>query len=106
MKLLEAMAAGLPVITTSKGVSGLAVNNAEHYLGSDDGDQLALLITQLLNQPWRMAQLSEAGRQFARQRHDWSVAAQQLENVHMRLHQAQPTDATQLAGGWLGRSAK
>ena len=42
VKILEAMAAGLPVITTSKGVSGLAVNNGEHYLGSDDSGQLAL----------------------------------------------------------------
>jgi hypothetical protein len=53
-----------------------------------------------------MAQLSEAGRQFARQRHDWSIAAQQLENVHMRLNQVQPASDTPLAGGWLGRSTK
>ncbi|GLO51292.1 Glycosyl transferases group 1 [compost metagenome] len=106
VKILEAMAAGLPVITTGKGVSGLAANNGEHYLGSEDGDQLALLITQLLNQPWRMSQLSDAGRQFARQRHDWSVAAQQLENVHMRLALAAPAEAAPLASAWLGRSAK
>jgi len=106
VKILEAMAAGLPVITTGKGVSGLTANNGEHYLGSDDGDQLALLITQLLNQPWRMSQLSAAGRQFARQRHDWSVAAQQLENVHMRLAQAAPAEAAPLGSAWLGRSAK
>lgn len=105
VKILEAMAAGLPIISTGKGVSGLAVNNGEHYLGSDDSDQLALLITQLLNQPWRMSQLSAAGRQFARQRHDWSVAAHQLETVHMRLTQAAPVPGP-LADAWLGRSAK
>jgi len=106
VKILEAMAAGLPVISTDKGICGLAANNGEHYLGSDDGDQLALMITQLLNQPWRMCQLSEAGRQFARSRHDWSVAAQQLETVHMRLTQSAPADATQGRGAWLGRSAE
>ena len=106
VKILEAMAAGLPVISTGKGVSGLAANNGEHYLGSDDGDQLALLVTQLLNQPWRMCQLSEAGRQFARNRHDWSVAAQQLETVHMRLTQAATAGASQGAGAWLGRSTE
>jgi hypothetical protein len=53
-----------------------------------------------------MCQLSEAGRQFARQRHDWSVAAQQLMNVHMRLSQLGPADASPLGNVWLGRSAK
>lgn len=93
VKILEAMAAGIPVITTSKGVSGLAANRGEHYLSSDDSGQLALQITQLLSQPARMAQLGEAGRQFARQHHDWSVAAQQLESVHMRLAQLAPATA-------------
>nr|WP_314877690.1 glycosyltransferase family 4 protein [uncultured Pseudomonas sp.] len=106
VKILEAMAAGLPVITTSKGVSGLAVNNGEHYLGSDDSGQLALQITQLLNQPWRMCQLGESGRQFTRQRHDWSVVAQQLENVHLRLTQVLPGTAPAPASVILGRSAK
>ncbi|MNJ52478.1 Glycosyl transferases group 1 [compost metagenome] len=90
IKVLEAMAAGLPVVTTPKGVSGLQVTQGEHYLGSDDGDQLALIITQLLNQPWRMRQLSEAGRQFVNDRHDWSIAAGQLESVHARLSQRAP----------------
>ncbi|MGR3991212.1 MULTISPECIES: glycosyltransferase family 4 protein [Pseudomonas] len=106
VKILEAMAAGLPVITTSKGVSGLAVNNGEHYLGSDDSGQLALQITQLLNQPWRMCQLGESGRQFTRQRHDWSVVAQQLENVHTRLTQTLPSTAPAPAAVILRRSAK
>ncbi|WP_175653798.1 glycosyltransferase family 4 protein [Pseudomonas sp. Marseille-P9899] len=85
IKLLEAMAAGLPVVTTREGVSGLQVRSGEHYLGGDAGDDLALTITQLLNQPQRMQQLSEAGRAFVRERHDWSVAAAQLEGVHARL---------------------
>jgi hypothetical protein len=82
------------------------VNNGEHYLGSDEGGQLALQINQLLNQPWRMCQLGESGRQFARQRHDWSVAAQQLENVHMRLTQQAPASSTAVGGVLIGRSAK
>lgn len=106
VKILEAMAAGLPVISTDKGVSGLAANHGLNYLGSNDGDQLALIITQLLNQPWRMSQLSEAGRALARSRHDWRVAAQQLETVHMRLTQAAPAHLRQGPGAWLGRSAE
>lgn len=106
VKVLEAMAAGLPVITTSKGVSGLQVSEGEHYLGSDESGQLALLITQLLNQPWRMSQLSDAGRQFTRDRHDWSIATQQLEAVHLRLSRLAPTGAAAVSDTMLGRSAK
>ena len=106
VKILEAMAAGLPVVTTRNGVSGLAVNHGEHYLGSDDADQLALLLTQLLSQPARMAQLGEAGRQLARQRHDWRVAAQQLENVHLRLSQAASPQSAPVSPVLIGRSAK
>ncbi|MNE65793.1 hypothetical protein D3C80_1613020 [compost metagenome] len=81
------------------------MTQGEHYLGSDDGDQLALLITQLLNQPWRMRQLSEAARQFVTDRHDWSIAAAQLESVHARLSLHAPTLGT-LGTGLLSRSAE
>ena len=85
IKLLEAMAAGLPVVTTQEGVSGLQVKAGEHYLQGDNSDDLALTLTRLLSHPQRMRQLSEAGRSFVRERHDWNVAAQQLEGVHQRL---------------------
>jgi glycosyltransferase involved in cell wall biosynthesis len=85
LKVLEAMAAGLPVVTTSQGVSGLDVENGMHYLGSDDPADLALFVTQLLAQPLRLKQLSDAARDYVRREHDWSVAANQLESVYARL---------------------
>lgn len=102
IKLLEAMAAGLPVVTTRQGVAGLAARHGEHYVGGDDSDSLALTITQLLNQPWRMQQLSEAARQFVTEKHDWSVAAMQLESVYARLAVPAATSTVHLPGGLLG----
>ncbi|MFK0088363.1 glycosyltransferase family 4 protein [Pseudomonas sp. NPDC090755] len=106
IKVLEAMAAGLPVVTTTNGMSGLQAIQGEHYLSSDDSDQLALLINQLLNQPWRMRQLSEAARQFVTEHHDWSIAAAQLESVHARLSQRTPALASLEGNGLLSRSAE
>lgn len=106
VKVLEAMAAGLPVVTTRDGVAGLTVNNGEHYLGCDDSDGLALMITQLLNQPWRMRQLSDAARQFVSTTHDWSVAAAQLEAVHARLSALSRTGGADLDSALLSRSAE
>lgn len=101
IKLLEAMAAGLPVVTTAQGASGLAVRNGEHYLGGDDADELAMIITRLLNHPLRMQQLSDAARQFVRERHDWSLAAAQLESVHARLAAQAPLGDNRAASSLL-----
>ncbi|MCO8165015.1 glycosyltransferase family 4 protein [Pseudomonas sp. 21LCFQ010] len=85
LKILEAMAAGLPVVTTAQGVSGLAVRHQEHYLGSEDPQMLAQLIADYLDTPLRLAQIGEAGRDYVRSRHDWSVSAAQLEGIYTRL---------------------
>ncbi|GFM86886.1 glycosyl transferase [Pseudomonas cichorii] len=85
LKTLESMAAGLPVVTTGQGVSGLEVTNGEHYLGSEDPLQLARLIADNIDSPARLIQIGEAGRAYVRSRHDWSVSAAQLEGIYTRL---------------------
>ncbi|HEX8595887.1 MAG TPA: glycosyltransferase family 4 protein [Pseudomonas sp.] len=84
LKVLEAMAAGLPVITTGQGVSGLAVVNGEHYLGAESPQELAQLIIEVIDQPARLALIGEAGRVYVRSQHDWSVSAAQLERIYTR----------------------
>ncbi|UVJ42590.1 glycosyltransferase family 4 protein [Pseudomonas sp. LS1212] len=106
VKVLEAMAAGLPVVTTSQGVSGLDVENGQHYLGSDDPADLALIISQLLSQPLRFKQLSEAARTFVCQEHDWSVAANQLESVYAQLLATSRNSPAPQQPEIFGRSAK
>lgn len=85
MKVLEAMAAGLPVITTAHGCTGLKVIEGKHFLSSEDPDELAHIIAEVMTQPARLHQLGEAGRAYVRAEHDWSVAAAQLESIYKRL---------------------
>ncbi|MEG5266410.1 glycosyltransferase family 4 protein [Pseudomonas sp. JDS28PS106] len=89
LKILEALAAGLPIVTTAQGVSGLAVSNGEHYLGSEDADELARLIANNIQCPVILAKIGEAGRAYVRDTHDWSVTATQLEHIYHRLLSAQ-----------------
>ncbi|WP_338525615.1 glycosyltransferase family 4 protein [Pseudomonas batumici] len=85
LKVLEAMAAGLPVVTTDQGVSGLRVENGRHYLGSEEPQALARMLADVLEQPSRLQQIAEAGRAYVKAEHDWAVAAAQLEAVYSRL---------------------
>lgn len=85
LKVLEAMAAGLPLASTSQGVSGLAVEAGVHYLGGDDAATLADALARLLDDPAMAARIAEHGRAYVRQAHDWGVAAGQLEAVYADL---------------------
>jgi glycosyltransferase involved in cell wall biosynthesis len=93
LKVLEAMAAGLAVVTTEQGCSGLNVINGTHYLGCEDAHGLALLLVEAIEQPARLAKIGEAGRAYVRKHHDWSVSAAQLEGIYSRVHQQEDADA-------------
>ncbi|WP_295515051.1 glycosyltransferase family 4 protein [uncultured Pseudomonas sp.] len=82
LKVIEALAAGLAVVSTRQGASGLAVQPGQELLLADDAAGLATALAELLAQPTRAAALGEAGRTYARARHDWQTAATQLETVY------------------------
>lgn len=97
LKVLEAMAAGLPLVSTPQGVSGLAVEAGTHYLCGDDAQNLAEGIAQLLDLPATGTRIAEHGRTYVREMHDWSVAASQLEAVYADLLDRPSKEATACA---------
>lgn len=85
LKVLEALAAGLPLVSTAQGVSGLELLEGQDYLAGQTAEALADAVVQLLLQPQVAAPMGQAGRAYVRRAHDWSVAASQLEQVYARL---------------------
>ena len=85
LKVLEAMAAGLPVVATPQAVSGLDVQRGKHYLGGADADALVAAALQLLAEPQLASATGEAGRDYVRAQHDWQRSADQLEAVYAEL---------------------
>lgn len=74
VKILEAWAAGLPVISTSLGAEGLDATPGTHYINADSAEQFVSAISRLLENPGQAAQLGAAGRCIYEQRFTWEAA--------------------------------
>jgi len=70
LKIIEAMAMGLPVVSTRVGAEGLAVQDGENILLADEPSEFAQAILKLLDQPSLRQSLGEKGREVAK-RYDW-----------------------------------
>lgn len=86
LKLLEALALELPVVTTSMGAEGLAgLRAGEHCLMSNDAAGFAEATLRLLDDQELGRRLGAAGRVLACQRYDWSVIVPQLEALYQEI---------------------
>jgi glycosyltransferase involved in cell wall biosynthesis len=87
LKILEALAAGCPTVSTSAGAEGLDLEDEREILIADTADEFARAVTDLLQHPGKRAELSAAGQLSVAAKYDWSVIAQQLEKAYARAIQ-------------------
>jgi glycosyltransferase involved in cell wall biosynthesis len=80
-EVLEALAAGLPVVASRRAVEGLALRPDRDYTLADTPEQQAAALIGCLRQPERTLALAERGRQTVRDAYDWQVLARRLERV-------------------------
>jgi glycosyltransferase involved in cell wall biosynthesis len=84
LKILEAMALGTPVVSTSKGAEGLEVTPGEDILIADKPAEFADAVLRLLSDETLRAKLSTNGRKLVRERYGWDQIGRKLEHF---LHQ-------------------
>jgi glycosyltransferase involved in cell wall biosynthesis len=86
IKLLEALAAGLPVVAFPASVDGLQVSDGEQLLICDPNEEaLAAAVGRLRDDPGLAARLGEGGRAFMTASHDWERLGDRLETALSRL---------------------
>ncbi len=73
LKILEAMALGTPVVSTSKGAEGLAVTHDQDILIADQSDDFARQVVRLLGDADLRARLAVNGRHLVEQRYSWQL---------------------------------
>jgi len=71
LKILDALAAVRPVVTTTIGCEGLDVIDGVHVLVADDTDSFAERTVQLLRDRDLNRRIATQGRAFVEQRYDW-----------------------------------
>jgi glycosyltransferase involved in cell wall biosynthesis len=81
LKILEAMALGTPVVSTSKGAEGLDVTLGENILIADTPSGFADATLHLLEDHGLRARLSENGRSLVRTRYDWAQIGEEFERL-------------------------
>ena len=75
LKILEAMAIGTPVVSTSKGSEGLNVRNGEHILIADEPEDFAWHVIHILTSTELRHTLSSNASQLVKQQYDWKLIA-------------------------------
>jgi glycosyltransferase involved in cell wall biosynthesis len=79
LKILDSMALGLPVVSTSLGCEGLAVKDGEHLLIRDDPQAFAEAIDELLGDRDLWQRLRQNGKIAVEERYSWEKALAPLE---------------------------
>lgn len=85
LKILEAMALGRPVVSSSVGCEGLDVVNGEHLLIADRPDHFAQEMVRILTDRGLHERITANARQLVVTRYDWDVIAKQLMQVYAEM---------------------
>jgi glycosyltransferase involved in cell wall biosynthesis len=81
LKILEALAAGKAVVSTSIGAEGLAVVPNEHLRIADQPAEFARHVSELLGSPEARRRLGASGRKMVAERYCWEKMALALESA-------------------------
>ena len=85
LKILEAMASDLPIVSTRLGAEGIETKHGENILLADSDEDFVQAILTLCSDEKLGARLTKAGRQLVEATYDWPVLAARLRRIHEDL---------------------
>jgi glycosyltransferase involved in cell wall biosynthesis len=85
LKILEAMAAGVPVVSTTLGAEGLNVGHAKDILIADTNEQLREAVATVVENDAVRRRLRQGGRALISSRYDWLRAGESLCKTYEEL---------------------
>ena len=82
VRILEAFARGMPLVTTTIGLEGIDAEPGNQVLVKDSPEDFAAGVLQLLHDPRLASKMAENGRRLAEQVYDWQVVLSQMDEVY------------------------
>jgi glycosyltransferase involved in cell wall biosynthesis len=91
-KVLEGMAAGVPVVASHIAARGVDATAPDHLLAATTPDELVAAILGVLDDRSERARLARAGRDRVLARHSWSQSMRRLDDIVDRCVRGQCLD--------------
>ena len=82
-KVLETLAAGIPLVSTNQGIAGLPLENETHCLLADSPNDFVNAIACTWSEPDTVWPRVANGRRLVETRFDWSAIAPALEGIYV-----------------------
>jgi len=84
-KILEAMASGLPVVTTTTGIEGVPASDKKEVIIADDAQRLAKSTTELLSDRQLSQTLAVNAKKLIAKHFDWSEISLKLDQIYREV---------------------
>ncbi len=81
IKIFEAMASGIPVLSTRIGAEGLPVQDQVHLLLADTPEELAHRALLIMQNPTLAQKLTENAKAFISSNNDWNIIGRQFSDI-------------------------
>jgi len=85
LKVVEAMALGKAIVSTSIGIEGIDVLNGKDVILADEPHSFAESVIKLLNNEKECIRLGNNARRLAEEKYDWKIIVDKLSNVYEEL---------------------
>ena len=80
-KVLEAFAAGLPVVSTTMGIEAINATDGKHYRSADSAEDFADRVSELLDNRDQASNLAKNARQLVEQEYTWDAAGSSFNSA-------------------------
>jgi glycosyltransferase involved in cell wall biosynthesis len=91
-KILEAMAMGLPVVSTSLGAEGIPIQDGENIIIGDDPQRFAQGVVELMKNEVLFRRIAKKARQLMEEKYAWGKGVEVMERILEEMMSKKPSN--------------